>query len=326
VNNIRPSFRFATLSDLPGIKRLWHEETDWGDFPFEFFEKWEAAPGGVPRVLLAVNDFDDSVIGQLGFLPVAIKVGETVVSGVRPHSTIVSKAYASSVKTLDVSEQPSTAMYDYGLRQLADDGIRLVYMIPHPRWARVLRLRPRAQQKAFPLQSLPLPLETSLELPGAWSVSEIETWGESIDDLWKRSSSQYACGPVRNARVLDWKTMIGHDRSLAVHRGLDLVGVVVCNPKGDGMWRVCDMLTADTSESLRATLIAAILDGARYGDEPDEKMRKVSILATPLMEPTLRELGFRRDDWNFPLVVECLDDSILPDDVAPEKWYVAAND
>jgi hypothetical protein len=330
LSDIRPSFRFATSKDLSGIKRLWLEETEWGPFPFESGQKWEAAPGGVPRTLIAVNDLDNSVIGQVGFLPVTIKVGEELVRGVRPHTTIVSKAYRSSVNSLDVSEQPSTVMYDIGLRQLAGEGIRLAYSMPNPRWARLFRMRARTQQKSFPLLSFLLPAATLPELPEGWTVSEIETWGESIDDLCKRWSSQYTCASLRTADTLEWKAAISYHRSLAIYRRRELVGVVISEPK-DVMWLVCDMLTADTSECLRATLIAAVLDGARRGhgsgDPSDEKkMVKVSLLATPLMEPVVQDLGFGRDDWNFPLVVERLDDSIVPEDVAPEKWYVSANE
>ncbi len=330
MSSVRPSFRFATWNDLPGIKRLWLEETDWGALPEEFMQQWEAAPGGSPRTLIAVNEVDGSVIGQFGFLPLTIKVGDRHVSGVRPHSTIVSKTYRDSIKTLDLAEQPSAAMYANGLRQLREEGVKIAYMVPHPRWTGLFRFQPMAQLKTFPLHSLQFPLDSAFALPDGWSAYEIESWGASIDDLCERWSPQYQCGIVRTAQVLAWKARIGEHRSLAVHRRGELAGVVISKIKGDRMWQVCDMITADDSDALKATLIAAILDGARFGDDaglpPEKKMRKTSILATPLMQPVLAELGFSRDDWNFPLVVERLDDSISADDVAPEKWYVAADD
>ena len=36
------------------------------------------------------------------------------------------------------------------------------------------------------------------------------------------------------------------------------------------------------------------------------------------MRGALDRLGFIRDDWNFPLVVERLDDSLSADEVAPK--------
>jgi len=86
----------------------------------------------------------------------------------------------------------------------------------------------------------------------------------------------------------------------------------------EGDWAVCQIPT-----NIEVGQNVAIDSSAT---SPEKRMRKVCILATPLMRGALDQLGFVRDDWNFPLVVERLDDSISAAAVAPDKWYVAAND
>ena len=252
MTGIQPLFRFATPEDLPGIGKLWLEETEWGALPPEFAQLFALAPGGAPRTLVAVDQSDGTILGQCGFVPTTIKAGEQLIKGVRPHSTIVSKAYSAAVKTFDLTVQPAAAMYVNGLRLLRDDGCKLAYMVPHPRWAPLFRLQPRTEITSFPLHSVALPVPASLQLPAGCTASPVETWDKSIDDLSERWSPQYECGLVRTAEVLAWKASIGYYRSLAVRQGDELVGVVVIRTKGDRMWQICDMLTADAGETLGA--------------------------------------------------------------------------
>ena len=44
------------------------------------------------------------------------------------------------------------------------------------------------------------------------------------------------------------------------------------------------------------------------------------------MEPIVSGLGFVRDEYDFPLVVHVLDESLRAEDVSPTRWYVSAND
>jgi len=55
-------------------------------------------------------------------------------------------------------------------------------------------------------------------------------------------------------------------------------------------------------------------------------LRKAAILVTPVFEPVLGGLGFRRDRYTFPLVVHRVSPELADEDVAPEHWYLSAND
>jgi hypothetical protein len=91
---------------------------------------------------------------------------------------------------------------------------------------------------------------------------------------------------------------------------------------------VCDLLVADSGDSLRNTLIAVANVAHSEAIIPDREkpIIKVAVLATPIMEPVVRSLGFVRDAYDFPMVVHILDPTISIDDVAPPRWYISAND
>lgn len=330
MSDLRVDCRFATQADLPGIQKLWLKETEWGALPIELTRHWDGAPAGQPRTLIAVNRSDGYIVGQFGFVPAMIKVGEAEVPGLRPHSTIVSRAFRASVKTLEPSDQPTVMMYDNGIERLREEGFRIAYMIPHPRWAAFFRLRPGVQVAGFPLRSIGIEAVPHMERPEGFVVKCLNEMNGSVDELWRQSSSQYACGLVRTAATLKWKLELGRYLALGVYRRRDLVGVVTARTRGDGMWLICDMITADADEALEATTVAAAkaatTETATAQLSEGHPMRKVSILATRLMTPTLERLGFALDDWTFPLIVDRLDDSIAAGDVDPAKWYLAAND
>lgn len=204
---------------------------------------------------------DGSIFGQFGFVPVLIKVGDREVPGLRPHSTIVSRAFRSSVTTLDPADQPAVAMYMYGIQTLRNEGFSIAYMIPHPRWVGLFRIHRNLQRGYFPLFSISVDSVRSLKLTRGYTVSGLELSDAGIDDLWRQWAPQYACGIVRNASALKWKMDIDRYCALAVHRRGDLVGVVIARTRGDGMWLICDMLTAGPGESLKATILAAAIAG-----------------------------------------------------------------
>ena len=101
-------------------------------------------------------------------------------------------------------------------------------------------------------------------------------------------------------------------------------------PKGEKprQWEICDLLSADDGESLAATLRAAInVAQAQTLEEPaDSPVSQVAVLVTPRLDAHVRDLGFRRDAWDFPLMLNSLDDTLTDDAIAPELWYLSAND
>ncbi len=327
----RVSYRFATADDMDQIIQLWVEETEWGVFPFSDSERWMNAPAGVPRTVVACDESAGTIVGQFGFVPTLILAGDRTLRGVRPHSTIVGKRLRDAISSWDPADQPGFAMYKFGLASFAAEGVQVVHMLPNPRWVRLFKVFPGIQVAKFPLWSIPLPLRPTLTLPPGWTADKLTDWGDGVDRLWILSSSQYDCGVVRDSRLLEWKTSLEGSTVLAVRHDGELMGVVSVRMKGDRQWTISDMLTADAAAALNATLIAAVIEGARHAmsaatSAPDDGPVKAAILATPLMEPALSRIGFLREKYLFPFVVQSLDKAVTEKMIAPGGWYLAATD
>jgi len=173
-----------------------------------------------------------------------------------------------------------------------------------------------------------MPLPAPLPLDDGYTMRPLEVWDQRVDELWKAASRLHSCQVVRNSRTLQWKIGKGDYTVTVVERQGEMVGLVASQQRGDRQWLVCDLLVADSGDSLRNTLIAVANVAHSEAIIPDREkpIIKVAVLATPIMEPVVRSLGFVRDAYDFPMVVHILDPTISIDDVAPPRWYVSAND
>jgi len=225
-------------------------------------------------------------------------------------------------------------MYFRGVDEFRARGTGLIYIVPDERWVGFLKRGSMVLAMAgmkyasFPLWSLPLPLAGGLlSLGEGYTASSLVNWDE-VDRLWEASRKLHGCMVVRDASVLRWKLAQATFTVTAIRRDGELVGLVASREKGDRQWLICDLLAADDGPALRATLAAVVNVSheeaiARAGAN---ELRKAGVLATSVMEPVVRELGFVLDEYDFPLVVQPLDKSLSPDDVKPERWYFSAND
>ena len=323
---------FHEVADLPGLERLWQEATDWGEQTLRRLHEWfMEAPFGRPRIVVATDVESGENIGQFRFMPSRVSVNGREVRAHRPFGTIITTRMREAVKSNNPLEQPAVAMYMHAVAELQARGEQLIYMVPDPRWVRLFRMFPFLQTGSFPLWSLPVPSEAGpLALGRGLTAAPLAAWGDGrVDALWNAARRVHGCMAVRNADVLRWRLANATYTVTAIERGRELVGLVASRAKGDRQWLVCDLLAADDGDALRATLAAAANVAhaeaqARAGGA--DEIRKVAVLTTPVIEPVARDLGFVRDEYDFPLVVHILDDSLRAEDVNPARWYVSAND
>ena len=326
--------KFHDVADLPGLERLWQDETDWGEQSAELQRWFMEAPFGKPSVVVATDGQTGKAVGQFRFMPMRISVNGRDVNAVRPFGTIVTKDAHEAADARGVLDNPIARMYLRGADEFRARGAGLMYIVPDERWVGLFKRWALAlkmfkiKYASFPLWSLPLPLTTELlPLGDGFTASPLTNWDE-VDQLWETSRKLHRCMAVRDAGALRWKLAQAIFTVTAIKRGGEFVGLVASREKGDRQWLICDLLAADDGASLRATLAAAVNAGheesvARVGAND---LRKVAVLATSVMEPAVRSLGFVRDDYDFPLVVHVLDKSLRAADVRPERWYVSAND
>ncbi len=328
------NLKFHDVADLPGLERLWQDETDWGEQSAELKRWFMEAPFGKPSVVVASDGQTGKPVGQFRFMPMRISVNGRDVSAVRPFGTIVTKEAHEAAGARGVLDNPIARMYLRGADEFRARGAGLMYIVPDERWVGLFKRWALAlkmfkiKYASFPLWSLPLPLTSGLlPLGDGFTASALTNWDE-VDQLWETSRQLHSCMAVRDAGALRWKLAQAIFTVTAIKRDGQLVGLVASREKGDRQWLICDLLAADDGAALRATLAAAanVAHDESLARSGANELRKVAVLATPVMEPAVRSLGFVRDDYDFPLVVHVLDKSLPADAVRPERWYVSAND
>jgi hypothetical protein len=321
-------YRLYQDTDLPGVRRLWEEHAGWGTITPEMYRRYvEDAPFGISGVV-AENTDSGEILGQFVFVPSIVMVDGREISAFRPAAPIVSESFR--FRSVNPLQHPVAAMYLQAVRLLRKRGEGLIYMVPDPRWVRFFRLFPNLYGGTFPLWSISLPLAATLPLEPGYMVLELglADLDDRVDRLWQTASRLHGCSVLRDVRALRWKLGQADYSILAIEREGELVGLVSSRQKGDRQWLICDVLFADAEESLRATLAAVgnLAHEKALAADPEKPIHKAAVLATPLMEPAVRSLGFYRDDYDFPIVVHILDKSISKEEIAPERWYVSAND
>jgi hypothetical protein len=325
------AYRMHTKADEPALIKLWSEHGGWDQVDAESWaHRLLETPVGPAQIVLATWAETGEIVGQFAFIPSLVAVGGREVPAVRPFAPIIARTGRDVALTANPLEHPVVAMHLFAVKALRERSFGLIYSLPDPHWLMFCRLFPKPERQigTFPLWSKPLPLAAPLPLPAGYSVGPLTPRGEPVDRLWKAASKLQGCLVVRDSRGLPWKIGSGDYTVLGIEKGGELVGLVASRTKGDNQWLVCDLLTADGEDALRATLTAVtnLADARARAAAPDRPITKVAILATKFLEPMARELGFGRDDYEFPLLVQTLDPGIKREDVAPERWYLSAND
>ena len=321
---------FHDVVELPGLERLWREATAWGEQALDQLNPWfMKAPFGKPSMVVARDQDSGDIVGQFRFIPSRVSVDGREIRAYRPFGTIVSKAMRDAVVSNNPFDQPAVAMYRHAVNELQTRGEQLIYMVPDPRWVRLFKMFPFVQSGSFPLWSLRLPLQDPPPVADGYHAGPLGDWTDGrVDRLFTAARRLHGCMVMRDSESLHWKLGHAEYTVTAIEYRNELVGLVAARLKGDRQWLVCDLLAADDGDALRATLAAAVrvahAECLERGGE--QAIHKVAVLVTSVMEPAVRELGFVRDAYDFPLVVHVLDDSLRADEVSPARWYVSAND
>jgi hypothetical protein len=321
-------YRLHRSEDEPQLLALWSEHSGWGAIDAEAWaHRLMHPPFGPASIIVGEDPADGKILAQFAFIPVLVQVGDREVIGTRPFAPIVSPERQARGRSLNPASHPALQMFLAGTDLLRARGDGLMYILPDPRWARVLRPFPFIRTATFPLFSRRVPATALPPLPSGFTAEPITPHGAEVDALWARTRSSAPTMLVRDSRMLSWKIGSGDHTVLGIRAGGDLCALVAAKHKGDRQWLIGDLLATDDS-SRRAALIAACHAGDAAAREQTEgvPIAKLAILATPALQPLVESLGFARDDYTFTLAVRQLDDTLQKERLAPASWYVSATD
>lgn len=320
-------YKMYTADDIDALVQFWNENAGWDEIDrTEWERRFCHTPFGPSSVVLAVKENSDEIQGQIVFIPTEINVDGRVVNARRPYAVVLKSSLRQGLRLLSMMEIV-IKMYNHATARFKASGVGLIHMMPDPGWARAFKFLPNTQTDSFLLWSLALPMQQPFAMSEEYTVRAISSTNEAIDGLSEKNNRLYGCSFPRNTKTLSWKMSHATYQAFGVFRKGELVGVSTSQIKEkDKQWLICDVLAADNGESLRATLKAACNAARQYTTTNETSVHKVAILVTPLLEKAVQDIGFQKDNYKFPMVVQILDQTISKQQVAPERWYASAND
>lgn len=328
---MKVGYRLFTLADIDQLIELWNENAEWGIVDRKEWERrFYNTPFGPTSISLAINKETGEVLGQFIFVPSKVSINGEEVKAFRPFAPIVKKNIREELGMLTLFEYISK-MYKYATKQFVLQGVYLIHMLPDPRWARAFHLLPGVKICNFPLWSLPLPKEKiKSELPEGYMMENINPSDSRIDNLWIKAAKVYGCCIVRNTKFLPWKLSHGNYQLLGIMFESRLIGLLAfINRANDKQVVICDVLAEDEN-ALEMTLRLSSLkiSDFKFSLPEEQKLRldKIAILATPQLEKIISKIGFVKDNYKFPLIIQILNSSLSKKNLKPERWYVSAND
>jgi Acetyltransferase (GNAT) domain len=310
--------REARDDELPQLLRLW-EEAGWGRLTADqWVARHREGPHGPSSVVVAV-DPDGRVLGQLTFLRTAVNLRGRTVPASRMQGAILSPEHRAGGGYASLSRHPVIRMLLHATACARSQGVAVAYGLPHPRMLRVVPYLPGGTTAGFPLWSMPLP--AAPRVPAGYHVGPAPE-PQDVDALWVRCRSDLTC-TVRDARTLFWRAQSAPVEVHSVHRGEELVAVVVSGQHGDRQWLLVDLLAAGREAQVAA--LASVVGVARERADQVE-VRKVGVLAVPGLQSALAEVGFTPDDFTFHLLVVPLSPAWPAGEGAPARWYTTPGD
>ena len=322
------TYRMYTDDDIDDLVKFWSDNSGWDQIDrTEWERRFHHTPYGEASVALAIDKKNNEIVGQFVFIPTVISIDGKEVKAFRPFAPVVKESLRSALGMITLTEI-IFKMYNHAIDHFRSTGVGLIHMLPDPRWARAFKLLSNVQMGSFPLWSIALPMTEKFALPAGYEVKPVNATDEKIDLLWEKNSMLYGCSLPRNTKILPWKTSHGDYRLVGIFYQEELLGLSASVVKEkDKQWLICDMISADGDEAL-STIIKATCNAAQdfVTSQTGTAVEKAAILATALIEKNIEQLGFKKDNYKFPIVVQLLDPNLSKQQVAPERWYASAND
>jgi ribosomal protein S18 acetylase RimI-like enzyme len=304
--------------DLPGVLRLWEEESGWGAITPEKWRRWYVDRPDGPCLVMVAEDGGGQVAGQLVFAPAAVRVDGEPVAAVRVGAPIVARARRR--RSVRHPEHPATRLYREGARAAAAAGFRLLYALPEHGWLPFFRWLGGFAETAPGCLAL-APSAAAAGLAKRFRAAPSAGFGAEYDALWEQAAASFPvrCGLERGADRLRYR--IGGHRVLEVRDGGGALAGYAAVHRRTALLE--DLLARDPAE-LTAVVAAtlAFLAEMPAGDAIGE----LKAMDTPVLRPALEALGFTPVDYRFAFVCTALDPSLSLDRIDPARWYLTPGD
>jgi hypothetical protein len=322
-------YRQCRDEDLPGVLRLWAEDSGWGALTPETWRQWYVeTPCGAALTMVAVDQAGE-VVAQEVFMPVHLVVGEREVRALRVSAPILRKELRRAV--LDPTH-PALVLVERAMSLAAESDYAVAYALPEPAWLPALRAAPRILPSIPRLAVADYPcVAATLEEPRSAAVDRaglrverMRDFGAEYDAFWEsaRRAFPIRCGVARRAERLRFR----HGQHILLEmrgRGGALAGFAVIKVRNALLQDVLARTPADLTDVIGAAL--TWLAGSD-GELAQSGAPQLKAMETPALRAALRALGFEPTGHRFAFAGGALDPTIPTDQIAPDRWYLTPGD
>lgn len=327
---MKVAYRLFTPDDIQSLCDLWNDNAEWGPIEPEQWKKvFYYTPLGPSTIVLATDKATDEVVAQFVFIPTKTSVDGIELRSYKPCAPIIKKSLREEAGLASVFIH-MLKMYRFATKHFVSQGVYLLHMMPDPRWARSFEALPGVKIANFSLWTFSLNKEVDYQLPDGFAIESVHPSDPRINDLWARAAKLYDCSMVRDTGLLPFKLSHRNYQYLGLLKESKLVGFAAL------LYRdiikgvvICDVLSEDEA-SLKLILEAARLKASQLKAalpiEEQFHCEKVSVLATPMIQKIVTEMGFVKNSYKVSLAVHVLGKELSKKQVRPERWYVSAND
>lgn len=326
------SYRIFREEDLPGVLRLWGQDSGWGGVTAKQWRDWYMETPFGPCIVVVAIDSGGEIVGQEIFTPSRVTVNGRESLALRISAPILSKARRrASIRHRD---HPIVHMLRVGAEQGVKLGYGLIYSLPEHGWLPFFRWLCRMGDPLLCFQVAEFGcveriLSRSSVTSGMADLSTVTAlageFGPEYEQLWQAAQSAFpiACGTVRSRHWVKFKNQ-GH-LTLEVRKPRDglLIGYSAIRT-GDGLLMdVLARVPSDLSEVLAATVrwLSKHENRAAAGE-----ISTLKAMNNPILQASLAEESFTPVDYTFLLVCNVLDPSLSAAHAAPGAWYVTPGD
>ncbi len=317
------TYRLFQPDDLPGILRLWEEESGWGGISAKQFDDWYInTPYGECLIVVAVDE-ENTIVGQKVFTPSRVCVAGAEKKALRLSAPILKKKFRARISN---TAHPIVGMFKSGVEAAAEQGFSLIYSFPLTAWLPVVKsIFPQVgidmkNVAAGRIECFALSLNLFSREKSAYETSVINFFSDEYDALWQSAVKNFPLN-IAIVRKSDWLNYkFGGHLILEVRTQKKLVGYAAIK-KETGL--IEDALAA-TPGDLQIVVKEVVKTLSADGDTlPNGEIKLKHSSATASI---IENLAFQKIDFKFGFWCFSPDGSIPADDLQLSRWFMMPGD
>jgi hypothetical protein len=307
------TYRLYREEDIPGLLRLWEENTEWGRLTPEQWREWYVDTPHGPCLIPVAIDETGTARGQLVLTPARLAFGDQELKALRLSAPILQKQLRAIQRP-----HPTLCLYERAVEAAIAQGYGLFYAYPDRRALHFFRRH--MDVRFVELKCVALVLGSrEFQSESNLLVTRETSFGEEYQQLWIESRKRFpiSLGIARSCQWLKYRN--GAQLMLGVRSASGgLVGYLALNTRTE---LITDCL-ARTPEDLVRVLSASI----RWLGSQVNKPAKIKAMASPTMRAALDAVGFIPEHFTFLFAYSGVDPKLPLESFDLNSWHLMPGD